>query len=160
ALGRVRAGALVQDGLDRGQRAIGHTGAEFVLVEVVRNGAVSQVDELVALGQVVDRADVDDAAGVPALDALAAEGSRSSGNDDHACNSSGVMTDVPSFPTTMPAARLAQRMAACQSRPAARITAMVASTVSPAPDTSNTSCACASVWSRPPAVYSVMPCSE
>ena len=39
-------------------------------------------------------------------------------------------------------------------------TASVASTVSPAPDTSNTSWAWASTWRRPSAVYSVMPCSE
>ena len=45
--------------------------------------------------------------------------------------------------STMPAAMLATRMASSQSAPAAIITASVAMTVSPAPETSNTSRACA-----------------
>jgi hypothetical protein len=52
-----------------------------------------------------------------------------------------VTTAVPSLPTTMPAAMLATRMASSQAAPAASMTARVAMTVSPAPDTSNTSCA-------------------
>ncbi|KAG1434728.1 hypothetical protein G6F55_014484 [Rhizopus delemar] len=60
----------------------------------------------------------------------------------------------------MPPALLAQPMASAHGKPIARDTASVASTVSPAPDTSNTSCACASMWSRPVSVNNVMPCSE
>src|ERR1051325_2548011 len=54
-------------------------------------------------------------------------------------SSAWVATAVPSLPTTMPAARLAMRIAASMPAPAASMTARVAITVSPAPVTSNTS---------------------
>src|SRR5207253_3138748 len=58
-----------------------------------------------------------------------------------------VATAVPNLPTTMPAARLAMRIAASTLWPAASITASVAMTVSPAPLTSNTSRASVLMWS-------------
>ena len=51
-------------------------------------------------------------------------------------NSSRVTVAVPSLPTTMPAARLAMRMASGMLTPAASIKPRVAITVSPAPETS------------------------
>src|SRR5262249_26221289 len=58
-------------------------------------------------------------------------------------SSSGVTTAVPSFPTTTPAAWLATFTAATRSAPAPSIAPSVAITVSPAPETSYTSRACA-----------------
>jgi hypothetical protein len=58
-------------------------------------------------------------------------------------NSSGVTLAVPNLATTTPAARLAIRAASDIGKPALRQPANVAITVSPAPVTSNTSCALA-----------------
>jgi hypothetical protein len=66
------------------------TVVELVGVDVVGDLQVGQVAELVALGQVVDRDDVVDAAGVEALDDVAADEAGGAGDDDagHANNSS------------------------------------------------------------------------
>ena len=53
-------------------------------------------------------------------------------------NSAGVTTAVPLLPTTTDAAALATRTAGSKSIPHASKTASVATTVSPAPDTSRT----------------------
>jgi hypothetical protein len=79
-LHRVAAGALVEHGLDLAEAALGEEGVELVGVDVVGDLQVRQVAELVALGQVVDRDDVVDAAGVEALDDVAADESGSSGD--------------------------------------------------------------------------------
>src|SRR5690606_21549828 len=157
-LRRVGAGAAVDHGLGAREFARQDTTAEFVLVLVIGDVQVEQVAELVAVGQVVDRQDVGDAARIQPADQVAADEAGGAGDHDHDINSSAVTMDVPSLPTTMPPARLAHVMASNQSRPAARATARVASTVSPAPETSKTSCAWASACRRPSAVYRVMPC--
>ena len=54
-------------------------------------------------------------------------------------NSPGHKVAVPDLPTTILAARFAQVIASVAVRPVARVAAMTATTVSPAPDTSNTS---------------------
>ena len=56
-----------------------------------------------------------------------------------ATSSSVVATAVPTLPTTMPAAMLARRAASSGGAPTATAAAITATTVSPAPDTSNTS---------------------
>ena len=63
------------------------------------------------------------------------------------------------FPTTMPAARLARRAASSSVPPAARASAMVPITVSPAPVTSDTSRASAGSAVSPSGVCSHIPCS-
>src|SRR5690606_20791124 len=138
--------ALMEHGVYSGQATAQQTFAKIVLIQIVGNGCVCEVNELIAFQQIVHCNDVGNATGVQAPDQLAADKAGSAGNDDHDCNSSGVTMEVPSLPTTMLAARLAQVTASIQLAPAARMTATVASTVSPAPETSNTSWACASTW--------------
>src|SRR5690606_28168546 len=144
ALGRVRTGALVQHDLHVGNIPLSNPQSEIVLVLVVGNFAAHQVAKLVALGKVVDHQDVGITATIQATDQIAADESGAAGNHDHE-SSPAVTTEVPSLPTTMPPARLAQPTDSSQLSPAARATASVARTVSPAPDTSKTSCACASI---------------
>src|SRR6185503_20135040 len=133
--------ALMEQRLDRAFIAL-EVGDEVGLVDVVGDLAVRQVAELVRVLQVVDRDHLGDAAAVQALDQLRADESRRAGDDvvAHFLNSSAwVAAAVPSLPTTMPAARLAMRIACSRPAPAASITASVAITVSPAPVTSITS---------------------
>src|SRR5690606_4623057 len=151
--------ALVQDGLDARQPALAQALPEFVLVHVVGYLALDQIHELVALGQVIHRKDVRMAAAVQAAHQIAADESGRPCYHYHV-SSPAVTTDVPSLPTTTPPARLAHLTASNHGRPAARVTARAARTVSPAPDTSNTSWACASMCWRPSSVNSVMPCSD
>ena len=66
---------------------------------------------------------------------------------------------MPTFPTTIPAARLASRAASASSTPTDRAEVRVATTVSPAPDTSKTSRASAGRWVAPSRVTTDMPCS-
>src|SRR5690606_4401384 len=87
ALGGVRARALVQDGFDAAQTPVGDQAAELVLVQVIGNAAIDQVDELVALGQVIDRNDVGDAAAVQAAHQIASYEAGCAGDDDHGNNS-------------------------------------------------------------------------
>src|SRR5690606_17367245 len=100
--------------------------------------AVDQIDELVAFGQVVYRQNISVVAPVQAAHQVASDESGRAGYHDHV-SSPAVTTDVPSLPTTTPPARLAHFTASTHGRPAARVTASAANTVSPAPDTSNTS---------------------
>src|SRR5690606_39398438 len=130
-----------------------HTAAEVIFVQVIGDSTVDQIEELVALGQVVNRDDVLDAAAVQPAHQVAADEAGGARDDDHVCSpasSAAVTTDVPSLPTTMPPARLAHAKASTQGRPIACMAARAASTVSPAPDTSNSSSSCASTCSRPP----------
>src|SRR5690606_14110521 len=159
ALGGVRTCTLVQHSFNIGELIPRQTGTEIVLVHIVGNLAMHQIDELVAIAKVIHHQNVGHTLLVQAFHQIAANKASATGHYDHA-NSFAVTMDVPNFPTTIPPARFAQRMACNQSSPAARMTANVANTVSPAPETSNTSCAWASTCSRPCSVNKVMPCSE
>src|SRR5690606_30324110 len=120
---------------------------------------IDQIDELIAVGEVVHNQNVCATALIQASHQVAANKTGTSGYYYHV-SSPAVTIDVPNLPTTMPPARLAQRTESNQLKPAARVTASVASTVSPAPETSNTSWAWASMCSRPACENSVMPCSD
>src|SRR5690606_24715131 len=109
-------------------------------MQIIGDLAVDQIHKLVALGQVIDHQDIGIAALVQTAHNIAADKAGAPGNHDHD-SSPAVTTDVPSFPTTTPPARLAHNTASNQLMPAARVTARAARTVSPAPETSNTSCA-------------------
>src|SRR5690606_36143211 len=113
-------------------------------MQIIGNLRIDQIDEFIAFCQVVDDQNIGVAALVQATDQIASYEPCAARDHNHA-NSPAVTTDVPSFPTTMPPARFAHCIASAHGRPAARITARVARTVSPAPDPSNTSWACASV---------------
>src|SRR5690554_961040 len=139
AFGGVRACPLMKDCLDVTELARGKPTSEIVLVHVIGNPSVHEVHELVALGQVVNHQNIGKAASVQPQYEVAADKAGASGHYDHA-SSPAVTVDVPNLPTTTPPARLAHNTASYQSKPAARVTASAASTVSPAPDTSNTSC--------------------
>src|SRR3546814_8107470 len=118
-----------------------------------------QIDELFAVGKIVDHQNIAGSGAVQPTHQVAADKTRTARHHNHN-SSSAVTTDVPSFPTTIPPARLASKTASNQDNPVARATASAARTVSPAPETSNTSCACASVCWRPSSVNRVIPCSE
>src|SRR5690606_29433274 len=130
--------ALMQNCLNGRQPARSQSLAELVLVHVVGNLPADQVDELVAFSQIVHGQNIFLAAAVQPANQVAANEARCARHHDHV-NSPAVTTDVPSFPTTTPPARFAHSTASYHARPAARVTASAANTVSPAPDTSNTS---------------------
>src|SRR5690606_198400 len=109
-------------------------------MHVIGDLAVDQINELVAFGQVVDHQNVGDTASVKTLHQITSDKSGSAGHYHHV-SSPAVTTDVPNLPTTTPPARFAHAIDSPQDKPAARVTAKAANTVSPAPDTSNTSCA-------------------
>src|SRR4029079_10236704 len=123
---------------------------EILLVEVIRDLAIGEVGHLVRARQVVDRDDVPDAARIERLHQVRPDESCRP-RDDHrhadspewsarlASSSARVATAVPSLRTTIPAAWLATRIAACRFAPAATINARTPITVSPAPLTSYTS---------------------
>src|SRR5690606_5745869 len=138
-LHRVRAGALVED--QPGVAIAVEVRQEFLLVDVVDDLAVDEhavyeVAQLVGPRQVVGGNDVALAPRVQRAHEIAADESGRAGDDDHSNNSSGSTAAVPSFPTTMPPARLARRTASAIGQPAASIAASTATTVSPAPETS------------------------
>src|SRR5690606_11471935 len=141
ALRGVRACPLMKNGLDILDLPLGDALAKIVLVQVIGDFSVHQIQELVALGQIVDHQDIGMAAPVQAAHDIAADEAGASGYYNHD-SSPAVTTDVPSFPTTTPPARLAHDTASNHDSPAARVTARAASTVSPAPETSKTSWAC------------------
>jgi hypothetical protein len=123
---------------------------EVVLVEVIDDVAADQIPELVGFGQIVDGDDVLTPRSLSALTMLEPMKPAAPVTTMYmvvpysaAASSSRVTTAVPSLPTTMPAATLAVRIASAQPAPAATMTASVAITVSPAPETSKTSRACA-----------------
>jgi hypothetical protein len=89
-LHRVAAGAFVEHRFDLAEAAVGEAGIEVGGVDIVGDAQVGQVAELVALGQVVDRDDVLDAAGVQALDDVGANEAGRAGDDyaGHANSSS------------------------------------------------------------------------
>src|SRR5690606_23910733 len=127
ALGGVRASPLMKDRLDILELTAADARPEFILVQVVGNLAIDQIDEFIALGQIVHNQDISLAAPIQAAYHVAADESGASGDYDHD-NSPAVTIDVPSLPTTMPPARFAHWTASCHSRPAARVTASAAST--------------------------------
>ena len=84
----VAAGAFVEHGLDTAKGPLGETGVEAAVVDVVGNAQIGQVAEFVAIGQVIHRDDVLDAAGIQTLDDVAAnEAGRAGDHDAHANNS-------------------------------------------------------------------------
>src|SRR5690606_555583 len=106
---------------------------EVIFMQVIRNFPIDQIDELVAFGQVVDHQNIGVPTKIQAAHKVAAYKASATGYYYHD-NSPAVTIDVPNLPTTTPPARLAHNTASNQSRPAARVTANAASTVSPAPD--------------------------
>src|SRR5690606_11864811 len=135
AFHRVGAGALVEDGAHALQAA--EPREELLLVEVVGDVATHQVAELGGRAQVVDRDDLELPARVERRHEMRADEARGAGDDDHSPNNScGVTSAVPSLPTTMPPAVLARPTATSMAQPTASAVASVATTVSPAPDTS------------------------
>src|SRR5690606_3022450 len=119
--------------------------AKIVFMLIVGNIATHQIAELIAFSEVIHHQNICVTAAIQATHQIAADKAGSAGDYDHK-SSPAVTTEVPNLPTTIPPARLAKATDSTQSSPAARATANVANTVSPAPDTSNTSCACAPIW--------------
>src|SRR5690606_34648391 len=132
---RIGTCALMQYDIDTLEVALSHLRPEIVLVHVVGDVAADQVADFVTFGEIVHRENVGITAPIQAADKIAADEAGGSGDYDHD-SSPAVTTEVPSLPTTIPPALLAQYTDSCQPRPAARATASVARTVSPAPDTS------------------------
>src|SRR5262249_1770634 len=156
-LHRVGARALVKHRLHRAVEAV-QALQELALVEEIGDLQAREVRHFGRAAEVVDGDDVGDAGAVQRLDDPGAD--ESGGPGDYVVHgqsfspvfglscarlrcspksSAWVATAVPSLPTTMPAARLARRIAGSMPAPAASTTARVAITVSPAPVTSNTS---------------------
>ncbi len=71
----------MKDCFDLAKCAFGKQVVEVIRIDVVRNLQVGQVLELVAFSQVIDGNDVVDAAGVQALDDVAADKTCSAGHN-------------------------------------------------------------------------------
>src|SRR5690606_30665417 len=98
---------LMQHHVNAAQAALIHLETELVLVQVVGDLAAHQVAELVTFGQIIHRQNVGVATPVQAANQIAADEAGSTGHYDHD-SSPAVTTEVPSLPTTIPPARLAQ----------------------------------------------------
>src|SRR3546814_2933410 len=105
----------MKNSLDVLKLPLGDALPKLVFVQIVGDLAVHQIQELVALGQIVDCQNVGIAALVQPAHDIAADEAGRSGYNNHD-SSPAVTTDVPSFPTTTPPARLAHITASNQSR--------------------------------------------
>src|SRR3990170_6886980 len=165
----VGTGALMQNGLELlFEIAVVDALEEITLVQVVRDFAIDQIPELVAVFQIVHDDNILLAALVEGLDQIGADKTRSTRDDvhhpscvDNACMiSAGLAVAAPSLPITIPAATLARCTASSNPLPTAQAQPMAAITVSPAPVTSNTSRARALICSAcPPRCTRLMPSS-
>src|SRR5690554_1641686 len=144
ALGGIGTCALMQHHVYLRQVARFDAQTEVIFMLIIGDLAPDQVPEFIAFREVVDHQNIGIAAAIEPAHQIAADETGAASYHDHE-SSPTVTTDVPSLPTTIPPARLAHPTESSQVRPAPRATANVASTVSPAPDTSKTSCACASI---------------
>ncbi len=137
-LGCVGAGPLMKDRFYARQLTLQKALSKYVFMQIIGNVQVNQINEFIAVCEVIDNQNVVDAPYIQAFYNIAANETGTSGNHNH-LNSPTVTTDVPNLPTATPPARLAHATASSHDNPAARISASVANTVSPAPETSNTS---------------------
>ena len=80
----VAACALVEHGLyvGIGQNMFAHLADEFVFVQIMGDGAVGKIADLVAIGQIVHGNDVGDAARIESVDDIAADKAGRTGYDD------------------------------------------------------------------------------
>ena len=84
-LGRVGAGALVEDRLELRPEVVArrHARGELVHVHVVGDAAVGEIEDLAGVAQVVHDQDVGVARGVQGPDQVAADEAGAAGDDDH-----------------------------------------------------------------------------